>query len=168
MVGIGIAYVSLKLINNLKQKAMTIIKYFRPDLFSSNGNERAHHEHESLNDLFFGPAFGNKFPRSLMANAYENDSAFRIEMTVPGVRKSNIRISVEKDVLSVRIDQQEETEGRITLKEYDFTTGQRSFGLPESVNAEKISSKLENGILTLDLPKKESAIPKGPTHIQIH
>jgi HSP20 family protein len=147
---------------------MTILKYYRPNRFSNNGNEQDHCDQERLQDLFFGSANGNTVARRPMANVYEDTAGFRIEMAMPGVRKSNIKIHVEKEVLSVSIDQKENTEDSIILKEYDFTAGQRSFILPESVNTEKISSKLENGMLDIMLPKKESAIPKGPTNIHIN
>ncbi|MBN2274465.1 MAG: Hsp20/alpha crystallin family protein [Bacteroidales bacterium] len=147
---------------------MTIIKYFRPDRFSYNGNEEHYMDNASFRDLFYGPDMENTVRKIPEANVYEAPDAFRIEMALPGIRKSNIKISLDKQVLSIGVDQQENTEGRVTLSEFDITGGKRSFMLSESINTEKISSRLENGILSIILPKKESAIPKGPMDIQIN
>jgi len=148
---------------------MTIVKYFRPVSYSCNGNGRCTcADDETMRDLYYGSRVGYALRTTPEANVFENEKEFRIEMAMPGIRKSNIKISLEKNVLSVTVDQQEHTEGTRTMKEYDFTTSQRSFILPDSVELDRIISRLENGILTIILPKKESEIPKGPTNIQIN
>jgi len=147
---------------------MTIAKYFRPDRFSYNGNHHRYDGDEKLQDLFFGAGISGFTAGIPGANIFESPAAFRIEITLPGIRKSNVKISLDNNVLSVRINQQENMEGKFTMREYDFTTGLRSFILPDSIDTEKINSKLENGILTIGLPKKENALPKGLRDIQIN
>ncbi len=147
---------------------MTIVKYFKPNRYSCNGNEQPDTGIETWQDLFFGSQMGNPTVRTPEANIYESAADFRIEIALPGIRKSNVKISIDKEVLSVTINQEDNTEGRMTVKEYDFTTGKRSFILPDSINTDEISSRLENGILTIGLPKKESALPKGQRDIQIN
>jgi HSP20 family protein len=146
---------------------MTIVKYFKPAYFPFNGNSFV--TSGILNSRSGEAPESADFRKTMPgANVFESDSAYRIQLALPGIRKQNIGISLNKDVLTVTVSQQDHDGGTYTLKEYDYAAGERSFFIPDTVATEKISSSLENGILSLLLPKKESAIPKGPVDIQIN
>lgn len=91
-------------------------------------------------------------------NVMENEQAYRIEMMVPGYSKKDIRINIEKNMLTVSSELQTGTEeGNITYTRREFVNSDfsRSFELPETINQDGIKADYRNGILTLTLPKKE-------------
>ena len=93
----------------------------------------------------------------------ETEKAFEIQMTIPGVKKSDVTISVENDQLSISGERVLETE----TKERNFHSIENLYGkfhrlfkLPEIVNFEKIDAKQENGVLRIALPKDEKKTAK--------
>ena len=99
-------------------------------------------------------------------NILETEKDFQLEFVVPGWEKSDFRIQVEKDVLSVeaKVVKENEKDGETAQedhptyrrREFGKNDFKRSFQIPETVNAEAIDAKYVNGILTLTLPKIEA------------
>lgn len=125
---------------------------------------------EILNDDFFTPrTIGEQLPP---VNIKQTDTDFAIELAIPGLGKEDIKISVDKDLLTISSEKENKTEekdeqGTYTRKEFSYQSFKRSFTLPESVDTEKIDAKFENGVLFLSLPKKEESLPKPPRQIEI-
>jgi HSP20 family protein len=91
-------------------------------------------------------------------NVMEDENAFRIEMMVPGYSKKDIKINIEKNMLIVSSELQNEKEGdNVTYTRREFVSNDfsRSFELPETIDQDGIKADYKNGILTLTLPKKE-------------
>ncbi|MBL0023744.1 MAG: Hsp20/alpha crystallin family protein [Saprospiraceae bacterium] len=76
-------------------------------------------------------------------------------MAVPGYDKSGITISLEENKLKIVGKKEESTDRKFLMKEFDFTTFQRLFYLPEDVQKDKIEATVENGILHLVIYKAE-------------
>lgn len=92
-----------------------------------------------------------------MANVFENDDEFRIELAVPGIKKEDIKISVENDTLSIKCEldeQNEESIEKCIKNEYSYNSFVRAFELPEHADQTKISAKSENGVLMIFIKKK--------------
>ena len=88
---------------------------------------------------------------------------YTISFEIPGVEASNVDIEVLNDCLVVRgkKEGQANTESSTSvLNERNFGAFQRSFSLPEDVNAEAIKAKCKNGVLTLMLSKNTAVEPK--------
>lgn len=103
-------------------------------------------------------------------NVKETDNEFELEMAIPGRKKEDIKIEIDKEVLTIssEITQEEhETEENYTRKEFSFSSFKRVFTLPESVDADKINASYEDGILRFVLPKKEEALPKPKRMVEI-
>lgn len=104
-------------------------------------------------------------------NVRENDNEFGIEVAVPGFEKSDFNIEVHNDVLTISSEKQEEKETneseRYTKREFSYQAFTRSFTLPESADSDNVSANYDKGILTVSIPKKEEAKPKGPKTIKI-
>ena len=93
---------------------------------------------------------------------YETDHALTLVMEMPGVERKDIAVDLENDAL--RID------GKIDFKKYEgmepvyteYNVGHytRSFTLSSKIDQEKISAQVEDGILTLTLPKVKDAQPR--------
>lgn len=96
------------------------------------------------------------------ADIYETDQALSVVMEMPGVEKKDIDVSLENDVLRV--------DGRIDFSKYDgmepvyteYNVGHytRSFALSNKIDQAGISAQLEDGVLTLTLPKAKEAQPR--------
>lgn len=147
---------------------MTVLR-----LYQRNGNAPAREEHgyrysDLMND-FFGMDNYHNSTSTPRVNILENKDSWDLSFALPGIKKEDININVEKDLLTVsHIVKREEGEEFIyNRREFDYSGFERSFNLPDSVDAEKIKAKMENGILTINLPKKDDAIDKGPREIKI-
>lgn len=93
----------------------------------------------------------------------ENQNDYTVKAELPGVDKSDVKITVQNDVLTIRGEkkQEKETNDRNRNRvERTYGTFQRSFTLPLSVRSEKIEASYDNGVLTVVLPKMEEAKPK--------
>lgn len=117
---------------------------------------------EELGDMF-NPSKSNP-----SVNVLETDTAIKLEVALPGMSKNDIEIAVEDDVLSISSkNQSEKTEDEkgYVRKEFSFKSFSRSFALPENVDKKMITSKFENGILTVTIPK---AVPAAPSKTTIN
>jgi len=134
---------------------------------------------EEIDRLFddFGRGFWRPFGRSLVAeeplfrreltfpstpavDVVESDKAYEITAELPGMDEKNIEVKVANDVLTIKGERQEEKEEKkkdYYLRERSFGSFERSFGLPEGVDADKIEASFKKGVLTLTLPKKPEA-----------
>jgi HSP20 family protein len=91
-------------------------------------------------------------------NIHETAEGFQLEVSVPGINKEDIKVNVEKGLLTISYDKKEEnkSEGNKTIRrEFSSRSFKRSFTVADEINAEAIEAKYENGILKLNLPKKE-------------
>ncbi|MCB0839868.1 MAG: Hsp20/alpha crystallin family protein [Bacteroidetes bacterium] len=91
-------------------------------------------------------------------NILENETGFHIELAAPGLKKEDFKIKIDKDILTISVEKEvnsEEASGKYTRREFGFTSFERSFTLPETVDQANIIAGYENGILNLTLPKLE-------------
>ena len=93
----------------------------------------------------------------------DNDEAFVIRAALPGLKAEEITINVEDDVLTLKAEREEtHADGDETylLRERRYGSLRRSVRLPSGVNADGATAEVEDGILTLTLPKREEYKPK--------
>jgi len=104
-------------------------------------------------------------------NIKETDESFEVEMAAPGIEKSDFKIEVNQGILSISSEKstsrENSDESRYSKKEFSYQSFCRSFSLPTTVNSDKIAAKYENGILKVNLPKREEARPKPVRMIDI-
>ena len=109
-------------------------------------------------------------------NIIEQEKDFRVELAVPGTTKEDFKVNVTADnELVISLEKHNEKEdkeekeghkGTYLRREFSYTSFQQSFSLPDDVDRQKISAKVENGVLTIDLPNKE-VTPTQPVSHQI-
>lgn len=91
-------------------------------------------------------------------NITDKKEVYLVELSVPGFEKSDFKIKLDNNILTVSTELKEEApvenEKKIR-KEFSFKAFKRSFTLNEKIETEKIQARYENGILKIDLPKKE-------------
>jgi HSP20 family protein len=99
--------------------------------------------------------------RAPETDVVETERAIRVVTEMPGLKRENIEIDVENNVLTLRGEKREErTEGdagKYHLAERRYGTFTRSFVLPRDVDAESIAASFQDGVLTVTIPKSEKA-----------
>lgn len=117
---------------------------------------------ELFNDLFNLPALWSAAPRfsgSPAANIQETAAAYLLELNVPGRQKEDFKVNVDKDLLTISFEKKEEKveEGIQSIRrEFSFNSFKRSFTLDDRIDVANIRAGYENGILKIELPKKEN------------
>lgn len=104
------------------------------------------------------------------ANIVEEKEKFMIDLAAPGLDKEDFKINIDERVLTISVEKEEKKEeetNKFTKKEFSYSAFKRSFNLPDSIHVDKIEARYENGILTVNLPKKEEAIVKPVREIKI-
>ena len=96
---------------------------------------------------------------SLGVNIREEDDAYVLSALVPGLKAEALNIQVLENVVSIEGEYKAE-EAEFLLNELPSGTFRRTLRLPNEVDAEKVEAKIADGVLTLTLPKAESARPK--------
>lgn len=107
---------------------------------------------------FFKDDFGTKAQGFIPVNVKESKDAYQLEVVAPGFEKNDFNINLENNILTVSAGKKNETENKDEKqirKEYSYHSFKRSFTIDEKVDAEKIEAKYVNGVLTLNLPRKE-------------
>jgi HSP20 family protein len=106
-------------------------------------------------------ARGSRIPS---VDVYENEKEYVFEFELPGLKKEDIKVSVDENILTVESVKKEEKEEK--NKDYHIVERKcgcfkRQFTLPENTEKENIGAKYENGVLELKLPKKEKTKPQA-------
>jgi len=112
-----------------------------------------------VDDNFFFDYDNNDLRPSVEIN--ESNDAFMISADLPGIEKSDIEVKVEENTLILIADRyidKSDNNEKIHYNERRFGTFSRSFKLPKTVKEEKITAKLDNGVLSIVIPKAEDAI----------
>ena len=96
------------------------------------------------------------------ADIYETEEALCVVMEMPGVEKKDLNVALESDALRVdgQIDFSKYEGMEPVYTEYNVGHYTRSFTLSNKIDQERISAQLEDGVLTLTLPKAKEAQPR--------
>lgn len=93
-------------------------------------------------------------------NVKESDKAYTMELATPGLKKEYCRINVDDDGnLHIQIEnkfehKEEEHKTHYLRREFSYSNYEQSYVLPDNVERDKISAKVENGVLTIVMPKE--------------
>jgi HSP20 family protein len=136
---------------------MTLVKF--------NNGQRKHTVGPRFIDVF-DSIFNEQHANATIAlrtpavNIAESENGFDIELAVPGLKKDDIKINLDKNLLTVSAEAKKEevAEGKkYNKKEFNFSSFTRTFTLPETVDYTKIEAVYTDGILKLTVAKKEEA-----------
>ncbi|BAV06343.1 HSP20 family protein [Filimonas lacunae] len=112
-------------------------------------------------------AFNNNVPP---VNIHESTDAYTLQLVAPGLQKSDFKVNVEKGLLTISYEkktEQEQKEQKTHRREFNVSSFKRSFTVDELINVDGIQARYENGILELQLPKKE-VVKVTPKEIAIN
>ena len=134
----------------------------------------------SEGDDFFtrlAPTFFRRWPRLTLpagaetkvewtpsADISETEKEFVIRAQLPAVRKEDIKVTVDRDSITVhgeRKHQSEDKTEKFHRVETFYGSFSRTFAVPDNVDAEKIRCESKDGVLSVHLPKKTAATPKS-------
>ncbi|PLX23443.1 MAG: hypothetical protein C0597_01010 [Marinilabiliales bacterium] len=130
----------------------------------------------SFTDDFFGKDFMSDFFDSSVnktipeVNVLENKDAFMIEVAAPGLEKKDFKIDVNNNVLTISSEREAKNvdeKKKYIRREFSYSTFQRTFSLPESVDQEKIRANHKDGILSIEIPKRDEVKEKPRKEIKI-
>jgi HSP20 family protein len=147
---------------------MTLVKFNHPGFKANNS-----FFDQFFGDDFFRPVFQEKrFGGCAMpaVNVSEGAESFRIDVAAPGLDKADFKTSLEKDVLTIKVEKEasnEENQEKYLRREYNYTRFERSFQLPKSVDQAQITARYENGVLSVNLPKRKEEMEKAAREIEI-
>lgn len=107
-------------------------------------------------------------------NVKENDKAYVMEVAAPGLKKEQVHMNIDKDgFLNVAIEHKAESKDdnkkeHYLRREFSYSSYQQSYQLPDNVDREKISAKVSDGVLEIELPKvAPSAVKDNVKHIEV-
>lgn len=127
----------------------------------------------AMDEIFKDWMGGSQLPQRQLppVNIKETEADFSVELSAPGLKKEDFVIEVDNGKLTIsaeaKAEKTEQEEGKYTRREFKHTAFKRVFTLPESINDEGINAAYNDGILTIQLPKKEEALPKAKRGIEI-
>lgn len=96
-------------------------------------------------------------------NVIDNDTDYTIELSAPGMKKDDFKITLENGILNISAETKNEKEEKgknYTRREFRYDAFSRSFTLPENISEEKINAKYEDGVLKMAIAKKVPAANK--------
>jgi len=121
---------------------------------------------DALFNDFFRPLTmretGEKVPA---IDVHESDSAYQVSVDLPGVKKDDIKVSLENGILSVRAEtrreEKEEKEGKLIRQERHVGQFLRQLSVGSDVDPTEVKASFNDGVLKLTLPKRAPQEPAG-------
>ncbi|HOA72520.1 MAG TPA: Hsp20/alpha crystallin family protein [Phycisphaerae bacterium] len=102
--------------------------------------------------------------RAMPVDIHEEGERFVLEAEVPGVTREELEITTENGTLTIAVNRKETDNGsngsEYHVRERRFGNVSRTFRFPETANLDAVEASLNNGVLTLHVPKKEEAKPR--------
>lgn len=131
-----------------------------PDLFTN-----LHRLSRMMDDALGAPDHGGSLASAWTppCDVFEDRENLRIVLEIPGVQPGDVKLSLENQVLTIRGEKKqvaEEASERWHRYERSYGSFERLFTLPGSVDADHIQARIEQGVLTVTLPKSERARPR--------
>ena len=113
----------------------------------------------AFNDLFSDSALSRMNSTAPAVNVKDTENAYVMEVAVPGIKKEFCRVNIDDDgnleiAIENKLEHKEENKKEHYLRrEFSYSNYQQSYILPEDVDREKISAKVLNGVLEIELPQ---------------
>jgi HSP20 family protein len=98
--------------------------------------------------------------QTLGINVREEDEAYVLSALVPGIKSDELNIQVLEDVVQIKVEYQADENNGYLVHELPSGSFTRTLRLPALIEADQVEANITDGVLTLTLPKAESARPK--------
>ena len=127
----------------------------------------------AFNDLFSDSALSRMNSTAPAVNVKDTENAYVMEVAVPGIKKEFCRVNIDDNgnleiAIENKLEHKEEHKKEHYLRrEFSYSNYQQSYILPDDVDREKISAKVLNGVLEIELPKVVKTEQKVQRTIEI-
>ena len=115
---------------------------------------------ESFDRFFVGAPGGASVARNPALDVAESEQAYTVTLDLPGVAKDDVKVSIEGRRVSIEAKSAKANErrdgDRVLVRERAASSYARSFVLPAELDQERSNAKLEHGVLTLELAKRQA------------
>ena len=115
---------------------------------------------EVFNDFLNNNTMNRTSATAPAINVLESEHSYTVELAAPGLTKGDFDVNVNADGdLTIRMEKhakEEETQGRYLRREFAYAKYEQTLILPDDVDKEKIAARVADGILTVELPKKNA------------
>ena len=126
---------------------------------------------EVFNDFLSNNDMNRTSATAPAINVLESEHSYTVELAAPGLTKDDFDVNINADGdLTVRMEKhlkEEETQGRYLRREFAYSKYEQTLILPDDVDKEKIAARVADGILTVELPKKNACDNKVTRSIEI-
>lgn len=115
----------------------------------------------AFNDFFDTRTLQRMNATAPAVNVKEDEKAYTMEIAVPGIKKEFCRVNINHDgdlelAIENKMEHKEENKKEHYLRrEFSYSNYQQAYTLPDDVDKEKIAAKVDNGVLTITMPKLE-------------
>ena len=137
-----------------------------PDIWRNRGSLMAPTMDDFVERFFYGwPSFtgDTDVTWSPRTDINETDRDIVIDVEVPGMKKEDITVEVKNNTLTIsgeRTQEKKSDDAECCRVERHYGKFERTFGLPDTIKADKVAAAYKDGVLTVTLPKSEKAVPK--------
>lgn len=127
----------------------------------------------AFDDFFDTRALSRMNATAPAVNVKESDKGYTMEVAVPGIKKEFCRVTINNDgdlelAIENKFEHKEENKNEHFLRrEFSYGNYQQTYTLPENVDKDSISAKVENGVLTITMPKLAEKVGKVQRQIAI-
>ena len=137
-----------------------------PSIWRKNNSILNHSANDFFDNFFLGwPALerDTELTWNPRVDIHETEKEIVLDFELPGIDKKDIKVELKDNILSIsgerKQDKEIENYERHRIERY-YGKYERIFTIPDTVQTDKLSAEYKDGILTLNLPKTEKAIPK--------
>ncbi len=126
-----------------------------------------------FNDLFYNDFMPKANATAPAINVKESDRGYTVELAAPGMKKEDFDVHINDDgnlVVKLESKQEKKEEDKNTRylrREFSYSKYEQTLILPDDVDKNKISAKVDNGVLTVELPKEEETKVKVARQIDV-
>lgn len=121
-----------------------------------------------FNDLFDGTWPDHRNTTSPAVNIIESEDCYKVEVAAPGMTREDFKVHLNEDnELLISLEKKNEPkegetnaeskQGTYLRREFSYTQFRQTLLLPDNIERDKISARMENGVMTIDIPKKSKA-----------
>lgn len=126
-----------------------------PTMYSNNNNWIP----SIFNDFFADPWVPSKIAGTAPAiNVSEDNKEYKVEVAAPGMTKDDFKINVANDELVISMEKKadskdDDKDKKYLRREFSYSKFEQHLTLPDNVERDKISAGMNDGVLTIDIPK---------------
>jgi HSP20 family protein len=110
-----------------------------------------------FNDTFLSDRMVTRVPA---VNISESENNYHVELAAPGLKKEDFKLNLDDNTLTISVEQssdQQDNQKSYSKREYSYSSFVRSFTLPESADDSQIDATYTDGVLRIDIAKREEA-----------